>query len=225
VNVLTNPLSGLYGLPETLCLARHAESADPTVFHGFESDIELGNQGFRQAKAFARREDLADVDLLISSGQRRSLQTLEPLAERLGLEIHIIRGFHERKVGILQGTPVSTTSGLFSQTRKEWALGYKDQTTEGAESYNDVKNRVKNAILDLNNLCNKKYAKKPLVVSHGLTLKILLVERIFGGDAARWDELGPIKNTALWTIDNPHLPKWTPRNLGCLMHLTEFQTI
>jgi probable phosphoglycerate mutase len=218
-----NPLSGLYRLPETLCLARHAESADPTVFHGFESDIELGNQGFRQAKAFARREDFADVDLLISSGQRRSLQTLEPLAERLGLEIHIIRGFHERKVGILQGTPVSTSSGLFSQTRKDWSLGFKDQTTEGAESYNEVKNRVNIAILDLNILCNNKGAKKPLVISHGLTLKILLVERIFGGDAARWDELGPMQNTALWTIDKPHLPNWTPRNLGCLSHLTEFQ--
>lgn len=215
------PLEEYFHLPEILFLARHAESADPTVFHGFESDIELGLEGFRQASAFASREDLTDVDLLISSGQRRSLQTLEPLAQRLGLKIHIIRGFHERKVGILQGTPVLTSSGLFSQTRKEWALGNKDHTSEGAESYNEVKNRVNQAISDLIFLCKTEQAKKPLVVSHGLTIKILLVERLFGGDASRWDELGHIKNTALWTIEKPFLPQWRPGKAGCLNHLEE----
>lgn len=211
-------------LPESLYLARHAESADPTVFHGFESDIELGINGFRQAEALARREDLANVDLLVSSGQRRSLQTLKPLAQRLGLEIQIIRGFHERKVGILQGTPVSTTSGLFAQTRKEWALGNKYQTTEGAESYNEIRCRVENALSDLNILCQIKKAKRPLVISHGLTLKILLIERLFEGDASRWDELGPIKNTAVWTIDKPNMTTWIPRDLGCLKHLKDSQT-
>ncbi len=208
-------------LPESLCLARHAESADPSVFHGFESDIELGMKGFRQAENFSKRRDLSDVDLLVSSGQRRSLQTLEPLSQRLGLEIHIIRGFHERKVGLLQGTPVTTTSGLFSNTKREWSLGNKDHTTEGAESYNEVLLRVNMALVGLSTLCAINRSKKPLIVSHGLTLKILLLERMFGGDASRWDELGPIKNTALWIIQKPGSQTWIPSKHGCLNHLSE----
>lgn len=214
-------LNRLNNLPESLYLARHAESADPTVFHGFESDIELGIIGHRQAKALSLREDLTGVDLLVSSGQRRSIQTLEPLSQRLGLEIQIIRGFHERKVGILQGTSVSSSSGLFAQTRREWALGNKDHTTEGAESYNEVRTRLIKAISDLNTLCKSRGARRPLVVSHGLTMKVLLVERLFGGDASRWDELGPINNTALWTIDQPNSPAWSARDTGCLKHLKD----
>lgn len=206
-------------LPHTLFLARHAQSADPTVFHGFESDIHLGDLGLSQALAFANRPDLAEVDLLVSSGQRRSLQTLEPLAKKRGLEIHLIAGFHERRVGVLQGTPVSSSASLFSLTRREWALGNKDHTTEGAESYSQVRNRVLGAMTQLLDLCQNLGAKKPLVVSHGLTLKILLVERLFGGDASRWDELGPIENTSLWAIDHPRKSFWKPKVHGCLNHL------
>ena len=34
-------------------LLRHAESADPTVFHGYESDVDLSERGVRQAEAIA----------------------------------------------------------------------------------------------------------------------------------------------------------------------------
>ncbi len=207
--------------PQTLFLARHAQSFDPTVFHGFESDIPLGAHGVAQALAFSQRPDLAEVDLLVSSGQLRSLQTLEPFAKNRGLEIHRIAGFHERRVGILQGTPVSSSASLFSQTRREWALGNKDHTTEGAESYTQVRNRVLEAMTQLLDLCNHLGARQPLVVSHGLTMKILLMERLFEGDASRWDELGPIENTALWAIDNPQQSLWEPRIQGCLQHLDQ----
>ena len=38
-------------LPEAVWLVRHAETAAPTLFHGAESDIELGAHGHRQAAA------------------------------------------------------------------------------------------------------------------------------------------------------------------------------
>ncbi len=207
--------------PHTLFIARHAQSFDPTVFHGFESDIHLGAIGDAQALAFSKRPDLAEIDLLVSSGQRRSMQTLEPLAKKLGLPIHSIPGFHERRVGILQGTPVSSSASLFSQTRKEWALGNKDHTTEGAESYFQVRKRVLGAIDHLFDLCHQLGSNQPLVVSHGLTMKILLLERMLEGNASRWDELGPIENTSLWAIDFPHQTSWNPRIHGCLSHLDQ----
>lgn len=188
---------------ETLFLARHAESADPTVFHGYESDTDLGKTGFEQAQRLASRSDLQRVDLLVSSGQLRSLRTLEPLSQKLGLKPWIIRGFHERKVGVLQGTPTTGPNNAFLSTSQEWAKGNKDFTTQGAESYNDVQARVHQAVSELKHLCQKEKAKFPLVVSHGLTLKILFMEWLYGGDTTQWTQFGQIKNTAVWATDFP----------------------
>ena len=35
-------------------LLRHAETAQPDVFHGYESNVDLGPRGVRQAEALAR---------------------------------------------------------------------------------------------------------------------------------------------------------------------------
>jgi len=201
---------------ECLRFARHAESADPSVFHGYESDIDLGPEGMRQAALFSRRPDLASVDLLISSGQTRSLNTLKPLSQVLGLPIQIISSFHERKVGILQGTPTMGNNSPFARTRLEWSQGNKNYTTEGAESYQEVRDRVFRALGQLRSLCDHTGAKNPLVVSHGLTLKVLFLEWIHQGDTTHWDGLGPIQNTALWEVPRPF---HQPRLKGCKRHL------
>jgi len=201
---------------EVFFLARHAESADPTVFHGYESDIDLGPNGRAQASRFGARADLSRVDLLVSSGQLRSLNTLESLGKTLGLKPRIIRGFHERKVGILQGTPTNAPNSPFAHTRKEWGNGNKEFTTEGGESYTQVRERVLGAMHELNDLCIQEHARFPLVVSHGLTMKILLLEWLYGGDTAHWETIGQIKNTALWSL---HRPFEVLKDQGCLAHL------
>ena len=51
-----------HGIMTIIWLARHAETARPTVVHGAESDIELGDHGHRQAEAAAAwfRDSRAD---------------------------------------------------------------------------------------------------------------------------------------------------------------------
>jgi len=201
---------------ETLFLARHAESADPTVYHGFESDTDLGIIGLEQAQRLASRPELQQVDLLVSSGQLRSLRTLEPLSQKLGLQPRIIRSFHERKVGVLQGTSTTGPNSAYANTAQEWSKGNKDFTTQGAESYHDVRLRVQKAICELKDICQKEKARFPLVVSHGLTLKILFFEWLHDGDTTQWNQFGSIKNTALWSTDFPFKELKTK---GCLAHL------
>src|SRR5437660_2574451 len=82
-------------------LLRHAETADPRVFHGAESDVGLSERGRRQAEQIAAY--LAGLtpapEAVVSSGMRRALDTAWPIARACGLEVRVEPALHERKVG------------------------------------------------------------------------------------------------------------------------------
>src|SRR4051812_13317991 len=54
-------------------LLRHAESADPTVFHGAESDVGLSERGERQAHAVAAVLAAHRPTAVVSSAMRRAV--------------------------------------------------------------------------------------------------------------------------------------------------------
>ena len=62
-------------MPTRVFLLRHAESADPTVFHGYESDVDLGERGVRQAQAIAAELAAEKPDIVVSSAMRRAQRT------------------------------------------------------------------------------------------------------------------------------------------------------
>src|SRR5581483_8043170 len=61
-------------------LLRHAETANPLVFHGAESDVALSPRGQRQAEAVARVLAGDRPDVVISSAMRRARDTAVPIA-------------------------------------------------------------------------------------------------------------------------------------------------
>lgn len=69
-------------------LVPHMDAGDRNAWQGDQDERPLSDFGWEQARAQA--EALADekIDALYSSPALRARQTLEPLAERLGLEIH-----------------------------------------------------------------------------------------------------------------------------------------
>src|SRR5271154_633843 len=98
-------------MPTRVLLLRHAESADPSVFHGAESDIGLSARGRRQATAVARVLTELHPDHVVSSAMTRALETARPIAAACGVKVRVEPDLHERRVGSLSGTPHSMTEG------------------------------------------------------------------------------------------------------------------
>src|SRR5262245_57535788 len=112
-------------MPTRVFLLRHGESADPTVFHGAESDIDLSEKGRRQAEVVAQVLARRRPDVVISSAMRRARQTALPIARACNLELLIEPQLHERRVGILSGRPFKTDA-VWPETLKRWTSGETD---------------------------------------------------------------------------------------------------
>ena len=174
-------------------LLRHAETANPGVFHGAESDVGLSDHGRRQAEAVAAHLAGLGPQVVISSGMRRALDTAGPIARACGLTVHIEPALHERRVGALSGT-VTTGDGPWPETVRRWVAGETSYTTAGAESFDDIRDRV----LPLWDRLVKEYEGRTLVVvAHGIVCRVLLLSLLPGYRVADWPRLGPMLNVGV----------------------------
>lgn len=76
-----------------LYLLRHAHAGDPLAWGGDDADRPLSARGQKQSDRLARFLERRGFrpDAIISSPKVRAVQTAEPLAKRLGLEILVDR--------------------------------------------------------------------------------------------------------------------------------------
>jgi phosphohistidine phosphatase len=74
-----------------LHLLRHADAGNPAGWHGPDDARPLSEKGVRQAERLARLLEAAgfETDALISSPKVRAVQTAEPVARALGIEVRI----------------------------------------------------------------------------------------------------------------------------------------
>jgi broad specificity phosphatase PhoE len=92
-----------------LLLVRHAE----TVWHadnryaGGRSEPELTERGLRQAGEFAKAAVAIGVDVVVASPQRRAVTTASPVAEALGVPLHLRPDLREVDFGDLEGNLLS----------------------------------------------------------------------------------------------------------------------
>lgn len=75
------------GKPDVIYLVRHAKAGERRVWDRDDIDRPLSKRGWRQSEAVAKRLEKRGATALYSSGYVRCVQTLEPLAERLGVSI------------------------------------------------------------------------------------------------------------------------------------------
>ncbi len=76
----------------TIDLVPHLDAGDMTKWRGDQNVRPLTDLGRRQAAALADALGAEQVDALYSSPALRCVQSLEPLAERFGLEIEVLAG-------------------------------------------------------------------------------------------------------------------------------------
>jgi 8-oxo-dGTP diphosphatase len=74
---------------DVVFLLRHAKAGERRIWFDADDLRPLSKQGFKQAEAIAERLAAKGATELYSSPFLRCVQTLEPLADRLGTKIHV----------------------------------------------------------------------------------------------------------------------------------------
>jgi broad specificity phosphatase PhoE len=175
-------------------LLRHAESANPTIFHGAESDVGLSERGGRQAEAVAQVLAEQQPGQLVCSAMLRARATAEPIGRACGLTPLIEPDLHERRVGALAGTPTGLSEGVWPETLNRWLTGDTGYAPPGAESFEAIRQRV----LPVWERVTSAAAGQTLVlVAHGVVCKVLLLSLLPGYSILNWKPLGPISNVAI----------------------------
>ncbi|MFO0849192.1 MAG: histidine phosphatase family protein [Gemmataceae bacterium] len=182
------------GVPERVWLVRHAESADPAVFHGAESDVGLSALGHRQADAAAEWFRPLRPTAVVSSGMRRAVDTAAPIAAACGLPLLAEPGLHERRVGALGGTTFDPDRGPWADTVRRWTAGDTAYTTPGAESFDDLRDRVRAA---WDRVVAAHPGDRVVVVAHGVVCKVLLLTLLDEWGVGDWQRIGRVANLAV----------------------------
>lgn len=191
-------------MPARLLLMRHAETATPNIFHGAESDIGLSEHGQLSAERVASYFASVRLDAVISSAMRRAVDTATPIAAACGFHLRIEPDLHERRIGLLSGTPTDADHPFRTETLRNWIAGNTAFATPGAESFDNVKDR---AVPVLSRLAEEFEGRTALIVAHGATIKISLLSILPGWSSADWSKLGLIHNLAVTELLASH-GKW-----------------
>jgi broad specificity phosphatase PhoE len=175
-------------------LIRHAETSGPDVYHGYESDADLSERGYRQAKALAPVIAARRPKVIYSSGMLRARRTAEPIAAACGLPFFIEPDLHERKMGSLVGTPAQPGLGIDPETLHRWIAGDTGFALERAESFDALRNRV---VPVWNRIAAAHPGESIVVVSHGNACRALLLSLVKGLTLVDWTKLSRIPNASV----------------------------
>ncbi len=154
-----------------LYLIRHGQSAGNAEGRfGGHSPTPLSDLGVEQAEITARQLAKERIDAIYSSDLTRAVQTAEPLAKLLELQIVKTSAFRERKVGVLEGLTFDESKNQFP--KDYYALINRDiqHVITGGESYRQLLRRttgVLREILQINR------GKKIAIFSHTGTICFL----------------------------------------------------
>ena len=191
-------------------LLRHAETATPDVFHGFESDVGLSVRGEQQAEVVAAELAGLRIDGLVSSGMLRARLTAATISRITGLPIRVELDLHERKVGDLQGTPVAGASGVWPDTLRRWVAGETSFAPPGAESFDTMQARL---LPIWDRITREFMGESVAIVAHGIAIRVVLLSVLEGYNVADWDRLGRIANASISELSGAGRT-WTAARVG-----------
>ncbi|HEY0390291.1 MAG TPA: histidine phosphatase family protein [Solirubrobacterales bacterium] len=177
-------------------LLRHGESlsnADPRAIALPEgSGDRLSKVGREQARAAADALKGAGITHLLSSPMRRAAETAEPLSEVLGLPVTVLPYAHELR----EATGYGELSPEEQKLRR-WSARMSahpddpDHADVGAESFNDVRARVKRLKAELE---SQPIEARTAIVTHGIFSRFFFFDSLLG------EEFTPRLAARLWNL-------------------------
>lgn len=164
------------GPPTTLILVRHGVTPH-TVEKRFSGGLASANPGLSdegRAQVRATAEWLAqiadEVDAVVASPVRRTLESAEIVAEVLGQTVETEPGFAEMEFGAWDGMTFAEVAEKHQADLDAW-LGNLDVAPGGGESFRDVEARV---LAGLDRVLTAHPGKTVVVVSHVTPIKTLV---------------------------------------------------
>jgi broad specificity phosphatase PhoE len=146
----------------TIFLVRHgAYALLGQVLVGRAMDVSLDRAGWLQAQALADYFADLGVSAVQSSPRERTMQTAQPIAERLGLELQAIPAIDEVDCGAWAGCSFDALNG--QQEWQDWNASRSSTRPPGGESMAEVQQRV---VRHLREVCSAHTGERVLLVSH-----------------------------------------------------------
>ena len=129
--------------PTRLYLIRHGQSAGNAEGRfGGHGPTALSDLGIKQAAKTAKMLAKEGIDVIYSSDLHRAMQTAEPLAKLLDVEVRAVGEFRERHVGVLEGL-------TFDESKEQHPTDYFalvnrniNHVISGGESYRHLLKRI-----------------------------------------------------------------------------------
>lgn len=133
----------------TLLVVRHGRAEGNTVHRLIgQSDTALDELGRRQATLLADRLEKSGVDRIVSSDLSRALDTVRPLAERIGVEPETDPRLREIDNGQWTGLLPTEIENRWPDLWRAYSSGV-DVARPGGERWADVRARVRAFLHDL----------------------------------------------------------------------------
>jgi broad specificity phosphatase PhoE len=139
------------------------------------TDVSLDEIGLRQSELLGRRFSFEDVQLVLSSDLRRSVQTAEPIARAAGAPLELDARLRERTFGDWEGHAYGIVSEGLHRLHNEAGVSLYDVRPPNGESMRDVWERLA-PVVEMLRVEHRDVA----VVSHGGATALLLAQ-IVGG--------------------------------------------
>jgi broad specificity phosphatase PhoE len=151
-----------------LLLVRHALPHRTEAGEG--SDPELSGEGWEQARRLPEALDRFPLARLISSPQRRALQTAEPVAKATGLTVDIDDRLAEYDRGLSHYVPIEQVR---KERPEEWAR-MADGRLPSTVDEDEFRGRVGAALRDI--VAAADHDETVAVFSHGGVINVILHE-------------------------------------------------
>jgi probable phosphoglycerate mutase len=164
----------------TLVLVRHGATSH-TADKRFSGGLASSNPGLTD-EGRAQVREVADwlaplgeaVETVVTSPVRRTRESAEILAERLGLDVVEEPGFAEMEFGTWDGLTFAEVRERYPDQVEGW-LGSLDLAPGGGESFHEVEKRV---LAGLERVIDDYAGKTVLVVSHVTPIKMLVAQAV-----------------------------------------------
>ncbi len=136
--------------PTRLFLVRHGQSAGNAEGRfGGHGPTPLSDLGQQQAEKTARALAQEGIDAIYSSDLFRAVQTAQPLADLLKLQIHTSPAFRERHVGVLEGLTFDESKEAHPQDYYALVNRNIHHVISGGESYRQLLRRITAKLFDV----------------------------------------------------------------------------
>jgi alpha-ribazole phosphatase len=155
-------------------LVRHARPTDAGVRVFGSLDVLLGDEGCAQAERLIERLAGETVTAVYSSPLVRAVDTALPLARELGLEPVIVPDLREIDFGELEGLTHPELEERYAEYLP-WTEYPAGVVFPGGESVAEVQRR---SLAAVDEIVAAHPGETALVVSHGVTLRIVLADAL-----------------------------------------------